>query len=119
MAPDLDEPEILDGMRGWTGAQRAFAGVVDPARPRYVLDVGWYDTGIDDNEGAFCMVRTGSPLEELVGDVVHVRRGTRSGLVYCVGAASIATDLALARPAFLRFGPLSDETFRAVAQATA
>jgi hypothetical protein len=37
---ELDEPEILDGMRGWIGSQRAFAGVPDPTRARRVLDVG-------------------------------------------------------------------------------
>jgi hypothetical protein len=114
---ELDEPEILDGMRGWIGSQRALAGVPDPTRARRVLDVGWYDTGLDDHEGAFCMARAGSALEELVGDVVQVQWRKRTGLLYCVGAAAIPTDLALSRPAYLRFAALADETFRAVVQA--
>lgn len=117
--PELDESEILDGMRGWTGSQRAFIGVADGAAPRRVLDVGWYDTGLDEHEGAFCLVRAGSALEDLVGEVVRFQRQRFVGHVYCVGGAALSTDVALSRPTFLRFAPLSDETFRGIVQAIA
>lgn len=117
--PDLDEPRVLDGMRSWSGSQRAYAGVPDPQRDRLVLDVGWYGTGVDEHEGAFCMVLAGGPLEDLIGDVVRVARGQRAAYVYCLGAsAALPTSLALSRPAFLRMAALGDGTARLVVQAT-
>jgi hypothetical protein len=95
-----DEPEILDGARAWPEAQAALRGVIDPNRRRWETEAYWYDTAINEHEGAFCMVQAGSEMEDLIGDVVEVRYLDKTIYVYCVGAADLATDYALARTAF-------------------
>lgn len=116
---DFDEPDILDGMRSWSGSQRAFESVGGPQSPVRVLDIGWYGTEVDEHEGAFCMVQADSVLEDLIGEVVDVRANGRRGLVYCVGASSgLPVEFSLSRPAFLRFDLLSAETVRATVQGT-
>jgi hypothetical protein len=117
---ELDERDILDGMRSWTGAQRAFESVGDPGSPVRTVEAGWYGTDVDEHEGAFCMVKSGSLLEPLIGEVVEMRANQRRWVLYCIGASSsLPTDFALSRPAFLRFAALSDETVRATVRKTA
>lgn len=114
----LDEPEILDGMRAWNEAQAALNGTVAPERKRYDVDVGWYGTSVDEHEGAFCLIRSESNLEELVGDVVRIGYGTKEIFVYCIGGtADIDTDLAVARAAFMRLDVLSKDDVFCTAQA--
>lgn len=114
---ELDEPEILDGMRGLADAQAAFQGVPDPTSARYITDCGWYDTDVDEHEGFFCLVQADTDLEDLIGDVALIRTSAKSVLVYCVGATGLPTQLALARTAFVQLAALSDETIPVQAQA--
>lgn len=115
---DQTEVEILNGSRAWAETQAAFVGAIDAARTRYSVDCGWYDTRVDENEGAFCMVRTGSDLEELIGDFVRVSYADIKVYLYCVGAsANVSADLALARTAFMRLQPLNVTKIRVIAQA--
>jgi hypothetical protein len=114
--PDL-EPEILDGMRSYEAAQTAYAGVPDPTRTRFSTIAGWYDTSIDDNEGYFCMVQQGSRLEELIGDIVHIRYRRRSLNVYCIGGTALPTEIALFRAAYFRLQMLNTEEIKVTVQA--
>jgi hypothetical protein len=112
------EPEIFDGEKGFDDAQLAFAGTADPSRLIHAVACGWHHTSISQYEGAFCVVQTGSALEELVGDVVEVKHGTRTALVYCVGTSrALITPISLSRPAFIRIAQLYLSDVRVLAQA--
>lgn len=116
---DQTETEILDGTRSWNDAQAIFAGVPDPARTRYRVDCGWYDTIVEEHDGSFCMIKDGSALEELVGDFVQVDYGVRSIWVYCIGGSlDLPADLALQRTAFIRLASLQLETITVIARPT-
>ena len=105
----LDEPEILDGSRAWATTQELFAGVPDPLRAHFSVTCGWYEPPVGEFEGAFALIREGSPLEEFVGEVIQVDYESRSISVYVTGGSSdIDHDLALYRYAFLKLHPLSD-----------
>ena len=108
---DAPETPLLDGARAWAESQAAFQTVPNPTRTFYYEDAVWYDTIEDDNEGAFCLVRADSPLQELVGEVVWVRHGLRTALVYCVGtSAALPTNIALQRAAFFQLATLDRST---------
>lgn len=117
MTNDPLELELLAGARAWPETQRLFLGAVDPTRPRHSVPCGWYGTQVDENEGAFCVVREGSPLEELVGDFVRVYWRGKVAFVYCVGGSGLSTELALARTAFMALAPLNADPLRVTAQA--
>lgn len=113
---DMTEPDILNGMRGLTGAQSAFAGVADPVKTRFITDCGWYGTDVDEHEGFFCLAQADSALEDLIGEVVQIRYGVRSVLVYCVGATELPGELSLARTAYMQLAPLNVESIPVQAQ---
>lgn len=106
---DLDEPLILDGLRGWLDSQAALRGVPDVTFRAAPTAAGWYDTSVDDHEGAFCLINNGSALEDLVGNVVQVDTDSDTIWVYCLGGAALDNDIALARTAFARLGMLSED----------
>lgn len=113
----LDEPEILEGTRAWDESQVAFTGAPDPAGHRYDVECTWYDVDIEDTEGAFCLIRIGSELEALVGEVVRVERQDRPAIfVYCLGGEDLPVDLALTRQAFMRLDLLSKSIITVTAQ---
>jgi hypothetical protein len=113
---DLDELEVLDGLRAWDEAQAAFQGTLDTTRTRWLVDLGWYDTSIDDREGAFAMVQQGSDLEEMVGDVVRVDYGSKVAYVYMLGGADLSAPMSLSRPAYFRLAMLSVATIPVAVQ---
>jgi hypothetical protein len=108
------EPEVYNGRRGWPDTQ-TITGADDPlVRPK-TLPITWYGTGVDENEGAFCMIAAGSDFEYLVGEYVRVTYGTRTAKVYCIGGSSeLGSDIALARRAYLALAPLWDDEIQAV-----
>ena len=104
---DAPETPLLDGARAWAESQAAFQTVPNPTRTFYYEDAVWYDTIEDDNEGAFCLVREDSPLQELVGEVVWVRYNLRTALLYCIGTSNaLPTNIALQRAAFFHLAAL-------------
>lgn len=117
--PDLDDSKVLVGMGGWEDAQTIFLGVGNPIQPYFLIECGWHDTSVDDNEGAFCMAQAGSALEDMVGSVVKVSYKNQAIFVYCVGTAVLATPISLQRAAFLRLEQLSESVISVVAQETA
>lgn len=109
---DLEEG-IYVGRRAFPKAQEILGTAVIERVPGFTT-VGWYDTSVHPESGAFALVREGSTLEELVGEVVRVTRtlqsGTRSVYVYVVAAYGITEDLQLYRRAFLQIANLPEET---------
>lgn len=99
---------VMIGRRAYPTAQVLLSGVPLYKIPRFV-DVGWYDTRIHPETGAFAVIREDGPLEELAGEVLRVTCGRRSTFVYCAGSADVPTDLALYRRAYLDLMLLSRE----------
>jgi hypothetical protein len=113
MPLETDEPEILDATRSWSATQSAFRGTPHPGRRRYDVDCGWYDTTVNEYEGALCMVNEGDEMEELIGDFVRVLYQDHEIWLYCLGAATLDTRFALCRYAFLMtLSPLSSPRSR-------
>jgi hypothetical protein len=106
--PTIPDEELA--AYGWLSAQRAFgagsAGAAVSGRAE------WHDTGLDEREGAFALVREGGPLEGLVGDRVKVEYAGRSCVVYVVDSTDELddTDLSLARRAWMALTNPSVET---------
>lgn len=117
MTLQRDEPEILDGSRSWAKTQELFNGHVDPTRQRHAVRCTWYDTTVDDNEGAFCVVQADSALEELVGEHVRVAYNDKEQFLYCVaGSADIPEPFAITRQAMLALAPLSHDYIEVTVQ---
>lgn len=118
MALEIDEPEILDGTRAWAKTQQLFRGQPDPLRVRRAVRCTWYDTMVDEHEGAFCVIQANSALEDLVGDFVRVVYKNKEIFLYCVGGTSdIPTPLAITRQAMLYTASLSAEFIDVTVQA--
>lgn len=108
------EPEVAIGRRAFPAAQALLAGALLTSIPD-VSTVGWHETFVDGESGAFAVVRFG--LEELRGEIVKVTAGDRSCFVYVVGARDVPVDLSLARRAFLSLAPLWTEQLAGKAEA--
>lgn len=101
------EPEILIGRRAWNKSQQLL-NVGGPVLFARNEAVGWYGDSVDENVGAFAMVRTESALTDLVGEVLQIKRGRVAVYVYCVGESdALIEDLAVSRRAFMPLGLLS------------
>lgn len=96
----IEEVEIVNGMRAWPESQVALRGATDPSQVFDVLAC-WYDTDIEEHEGAFCLVDVGGPLADLVGDFVRVTHAGREAFVYCLGQEDLPCEIGLARRAFM------------------
>lgn len=118
MTLEVDEPEILDGSRAWAKTQQLFEGRVDPTRKRHAVKCTWYDTTVNEHEGAFCMVQAGSDLEDLVGDLVRVAWRNTEIFVYCIGgSADLPYPLALSRRAMWHVADLAKDHIDVTVQA--
>jgi hypothetical protein len=109
--PDADE-ELLASLP-FREAQKALAGY--PA-PGVRFGVGsWHGLRIDSRRGCFAVVRSGSPLDDLVGQRLKVtdRKTRRFVYVYCrAEVIDLPDDITLARRAFVALRPLWTETAR-------
>ena len=114
MSLDQDdyEPELLDAARSYPNAQAALAGTVDPNQERIRASACWYDTSVSEYAGSFGLVKTGSAIEELVGDIVLVTYGHKSTWLYIVGSANLPTDLGIAREPWSRIADLALQSIR-------
>lgn len=105
----LNEPEVLQGTRAFYKTQELFAGTVDRSFQARQATVGWYDTLVDDNEGAFCLVNPFGEFADLVGDKLAFSYGRKTISVYCLGSNDLAWPIALARTAYFHLAPLNLE----------
>lgn len=95
------EPEIQDGSRALKKTQELFTGSPKSLRLSQPVTCSWYGTQIDPMRGAFCMVKEGAGLEDLVGEFLRIRYLNRSVTCYCLGeSAEIGSELATTRRAF-------------------
>lgn len=111
-APSSNATEELLASLPFVTAQTALAGPVEPRSTRHTA-CSWHGLRVDSLRGSFAVVRTGSPLENLVGERLLVTdlRTRRTVYVYCrAEAVDLPDDLTLARRAFLALRPLWTET---------
>ena len=70
---------------------------------------GWHGTILNEETGAFCIVKQGGALADYLGERVRVRARydgvERSVVAYCHTQADIPNDLSLTRALFMRLGP--------------
>lgn len=99
------EPELLICQRAFPEAQRLLSG----ARNYGVglLPVGWHDADVEPIQGAAAVVRRGSPLEPLRGEILRISVGDRSAYVWVIAGADVETDLSISRRAMLAVGYLA------------
>jgi hypothetical protein len=96
----------------FASAQAALAGQPQPGSARTAV-CSWHGLRVDPMRGCFAVVRTGSPLDGLVGERLKVtdRRTRRFVYVYCrAEVVDLPDDLTLARRAFLALRLLWTET---------
>jgi hypothetical protein len=92
---------------GWTDTQQALAGAVD-SHTNISTTAEWHGTNLDDNLGAFAVVREGGSCEDLVGDVIKVTAGGRVVYAYVTDSSDeLDADVSLTRRGFAALGPLS------------
>jgi hypothetical protein len=98
---------------------QAFLGSAGPAQtPKYLLDVGWHGTVVDDATGSFAVVRANGPLDALVGKrvvVTHVAN-RRSVTAVVSKRAAIMDDLSLTRRLFVQLGVLTADVLNCQVQ---
>ena len=111
-APDVEDMQLA--RLPYDAAQKTFGAGAPITGSRVTATVGWHGSGTDVEKGANAIVRTGGPLEDLVGERLKVTRriGTleRATYVYCHDEADfpdeVADDLSLSRRAFRDLGAL-------------
>lgn len=104
------EQEVQWSRRAFPEAQALLRGV--PLAGLRFVEVGWHDATTHPEVGSIAVVRTGGPLEDLVGEVLRVTRSGREVFVYCYGGAGVPTDLSLARRPFMALDHLARESSR-------
>jgi hypothetical protein len=84
-------------------AQRLLARPVVRGSARRTRTEWHGNSGAGDPElGSFCMARVGGPNEDLIGERLRVRYGTRAVYAVCHRAADLDEDLSLTRTLFAR-----------------
>jgi hypothetical protein len=110
---EASEPEVLDARRAFPVAQALLAGEPLDALPTE-LAVGWHDTSVHPETGAFAVVGIDSGMDDWIGEVLRVNANGRACFVYVMGAADVPTPLSLARRAFASLSALSAESVLAL-----
>lgn len=90
--------------------------------PVFHADVGWHGTDLDDEEGAFAIVKEGSVLEALIGERIRLRTDRLSpGVVFAFvhNRYPIVDDISLTRRGFLELGNLALDNVRCVIEVMA
>lgn len=114
MTSHVPEEEVLWARRAWGKSQALLDG--SALRNYGPVAVGWHEATTHHEVGAFAVVRTGGPWDELIGEILRLTYANRSVFVYCFGGANVPTDLSLSRPAFLRLALLSNESVNAIVE---
>lgn len=104
------EPELLVIRRAFPEAQRLLAGG-SVARVGSI-EVGWHGTGTHPELGSsHAVVRSFAGYDDLVGEVLRIRRGSRPAIfVYVLGARDVPTPVSVSRRAFMALGLLAEES---------
>lgn len=87
-------------------AQR-FLGATGPTDKHRAMTCGWHGASFDKEQGSFALVRTGGPLDALVGEKIAVRYGQHVVYAYVNGGADVIEDLSLTRRLFQELAPLA------------
>jgi len=102
------ETELMWGRRSFWTAQTWFAQFAGVQAVHQNVSINWHGTTTDLNAGSFAVVRSGSSLQSLVGDILKVWIGSRSVFVYCCADSDIIlTDISLYQRAFMAIGLLA------------
>lgn len=105
-------PELMVARRAFPVAQELLAGPV-LRKAAIAARIGWHNNDVCAETGPVAVVPAGGQLEELVGEVVVVKRrlpeAIRGVYVYVVGRSPVIDDLSLSRRAFLHLGLLASE----------
>lgn len=126
VAPAIEDLEL--SRLPWDLAQRVLGATGALRNSRVSATAGWHSTSLDAETGAVAIVRTGGPLEDLVGERVRVTRrvGTlaRSVAVFVVDEQDFPDelqdeDLSLSKTAFLRLAPWNTEALGVVVEVLA
>lgn len=107
------ELEVLNGRRCWATAQALLAGEKRDAQP-VEMDVGWHDTSVHPESGAFAVVGIDAGLGDWIGEVLQVTGNGRAVFVYVLGSADVPTGLSLSRRAFASLSALAAESLLAL-----
>lgn len=110
--PATADEELLASLP-FKEAQKALGAVPSPGVRFSVCS--WHGLRIDSRRGCFAVVRSGSPLADLVGERLKItdRKTRRFVYVYCrAEAIDLPDDITLARRAFVALRPLWTETAR-------
>lgn len=106
-------PELMIARRAFPTSQGLFAGPV-LREADTAARIGWHDTEVCAETGAIAVVPAGGDLDNLVGEIVVVKRRlareVRGVYVYVLARAAVIDDLSLSRRAFLHLGLLSSES---------
>ena len=125
-APDVEDLEL--SRLPWDLTQRVLGATGALRNSRVVATAGWHATALDPETGAVAIVRTGGPLEDLVGERIRVTRrvGTleRSVAVFVHDELEfpdelLGEDLSLSKAAFLRLAPWNTEALDVVVEVLA
>lgn len=114
---DIDAPVLL-GRRAFSTTQAAWNTRSVTRRFTRLIDIGWYDSSVDAEDGAFALVDESSELTDLVGDLIKVTRsGALSVWVYVLGVADLDEfEIGLTRRAFMQIGILANESVPCVVE---
>lgn len=104
------EQEVLNAQRAFSEAQALLAGEPSTDVLPAELHVGWHDTGVHPETGAFAVVGLDAGLDDWVGEVLRVTANGRACFVYVMSVADVPTPLSLARRAFASLSVLSAES---------
>lgn len=113
----VPEPELLVIRRAFPEAQRLLAGTPF-SRVGTTTDVGWHSTETHPELGSsHALVRSDAGLDDLIGEVLRITRGSREPIfVWVIGARDLPTDVSVARRAFMELGLLSVESVECVVE---
>lgn len=115
-APDLED--LLLSRLPWDLTQRVFTSTAPLRNSKTAATAGWHSTALDPEKGAVAIVRTGGPLEDLVGERIRVTRRVgvieRSVSLFVHDELAfpdelLSEDLSLSKTAFLRLAPWSTD----------
>lgn len=95
------EEEILYGKRAFSKTQELFEGSPVSVFFSNPKKATWYGTDVNPHRGAFCVVKEGEGLEDLVGEFLRILYRGRTINVYCLEETpDIDQPIALSRRAW-------------------
>lgn len=103
---DVLEPEVIASRLAFPDAQAWLDGHGTAVGE---FNVGWFGSTMISTRGCFAVVNLGQDnVANLVGEILRIRNGPRSVLVYCVARTTLPWDIAISRRAFLELSLLTE-----------